>query len=373
MNLRHEGGFSVFRVVLGLLLFCGLLGAGIWAYRVPLRAKDLPSQAITTTIEIKKGMSSAEISSRLEELKVIESAQQFRLIGRVLRSWSKVKTGEYRVNSSQSPLEIFSVLNSGISIVYPVTIKEGANLYEVAQAIAAQGLTSSQVIISLAKSPEFALQTLPQEFKESVSASGLLTLEGFLFPDTYHFTKVMTPEDMLRQMVRRFQSAWSADLKAASKQLGMASFEVLILASMIEKETGAPYERPIISSVFHNRLRKRMKLQSDPTTIYGMWERYTGNIKKSDLLTHSAHNTYTIPALPIGPIANPGREAMTAAIKPETSEYLFFVSKNDGTHFFSRTYEEHNKGVRSFQLDPKARKGKSWRDLKRSAANARSK
>src|SRR6185312_975952 len=132
---------------------------------------------------------------------------------------------------------------------------------------------------------------------------------------------------------------------------------------IIEKETGAPQERPMISSVFHNRLRKRMKLQSDPTTIYGIWKRYDGNIHKSDLSTQNPYNTYFVPALPVGPISNPGREAIRAALNPATSDYLYFVSHNDGTHEFSTTYENHTKAVKKFQLDAKARAGKSWRDL----------
>ena len=145
----------------------------------------------------------------------------------------------------------------------------------------------------------------------------------------------------------------------------MSRHQVVTLASIVEKETGATSERPLISSIFHNRLRKHMRLQSDPTTIYGMWDRYAGKIHKSDLSTFSVYNTYTIPALPVGPIANPGKEAIHAALYPAQSDYLFFVSHNDGTHEFTRSYGEHTRAVGKFQLDPKAREGKSWRDLKK--------
>ena len=133
---------------------------------------------------------------------------------------------------------------------------------------------------------------------------------------------------------------------------------------MIEKETGAAEERPIISSVFHNRLTKRMRLQSDPTTIYGMWDHYEGKIHKSDLLAPTEYNTYTVPALPVGPISNPHAESIHAALYPAETPYLYFVSRNDGTHVFSRTYAEHNQWVQKLQVDPAAREGKSWRDLK---------
>jgi UPF0755 protein len=139
---------------------------------------------------------------------------------------------------------------------------------------------------------------------------------------------------------------------------------VIILASVVEKETGAKIERPAIAGVFTNRLKKRMRLESDPTTIYGIWQRYTGNIKKADLLEYTPYNTYKVPALPQGPISNPSLEAISAVLKPEQHEYLFFVSKNDGTHVFTRNYQEHLKAVDDFQRNSRARQGKSWRDLK---------
>lgn len=139
---------------------------------------------------------------------------------------------------------------------------------------------------------------------------------------------------------------------------------MIVLASIVEKETGAKVERPTIAGVFHNRLNKRMRLQSDPTTIYGIWERYKGNIRKSDLLEETPYNTYKIPSLPVGPICNPSLEAIKAVIKPEEHNYLFFVSKNDGTHVFTEKYSDHNSAVNEFQKNSKSREGKSWRNLK---------
>jgi UPF0755 protein len=189
------------------------------------------------------------------------------------------------------------------------------------------------------------------------------TLEGYLYPDTYFFNKTISPEDMTRQMVRKFFSVWSKEFDTRATQLGMTRHQVVTLASIVEKETGAPNERPMISSVFHNRLKKHMRLQSDPTTIYGIWKRYKGNIHKRDLLESTPYNTYTVAALPVGPISNPGVEAIRAALHPAESPYLFFVSHNDGTHEFTKTFGEHTAAVKRFQLDPKAREGKSWRDL----------
>jgi UPF0755 protein len=189
------------------------------------------------------------------------------------------------------------------------------------------------------------------------------TLEGYLFPDTYFLNKTMTAAEIIRGMVRKFAAVWGPDQDARAKELGMTQHQVITLASIIEKETGAPQERPLISSVFHNRLQKRMRLQSDPTTIYGIWDRYDGNLHKSDLSAQNPYNTYYVPALPIGPISNPGREAIRAALYPSPSNFLYFVSHNDGTHEFTSTYTQHINAVKRFQLNPRARDGKSWRDL----------
>jgi UPF0755 protein len=147
----------------------------------------------------------------------------------------------------------------------------------------------------------------------------------------------------------------------------MPRHEHVTLASIVEKETGAPGERPMIASVFHNRLKKSMRLQSDPTIIYGILDQNGGepvkNITKQDIITTTPYNTYKIEALPVGPIANPGKESLLATLNPAESDNFYFVSRNDGTHIFTKTYEEHSQAVRTYQLDPKMREGKSWRDL----------
>ncbi len=172
-------------------------------------------------------------------------------------------------------------------------------------------------------------------------------------------------------MVRRFNEVYSelSEKQATSKAIkaaGLSSHETVILASIVEKETGAAFERPLIASVFYNRLHKRMRLQSDPTTIYGMWNRdgyFRGNIRRKDLTEPTPYNTYKTPRLPIGPIANPGKNALLAILSPKQSKYLFFVSRNDGTHVFTRNYHDHQKAVNQLQKNPQARRGKSWRDL----------
>jgi UPF0755 protein len=186
-------------------------------------------------------------------------------------------------------------------------------------------------------------------------------LEGYLFPETYKFVPDSNPKDILSSMVQLFRKKVGS---LTEDHPFLNPTQVITLASVVEKETGAKWERPQIASVFTNRLKKRMRLESDPTTIYGIWERYQGNIKKSDLLEVTPYNTYKIPALPLGPICNPSLEAIQAVMKPDQTEYFFFVSKNDGTHVFTRNYKEHLQAVEEWQKKRNNRDGKSWRNLK---------
>jgi UPF0755 protein len=338
-----------------------LISAGLFAFS-PYQAGTQESMIF----EVTRGQAPAQISASLATQGVIKDASAFRWLGRLTAQWPKIKAGEYKVSAAMTPMEIFATFTSGVSVARPVTVREGENFYEIAAELEARGLAQKTRFLQLCKSPEF-IQTL------GLSQDGIVpkTVEGYLYPETYHFTRGMTPEEMIKQMTSKFLSIWTPAEDARAKEFGFTRHQVVTLASMIEKETGAEEERPMISSVFHNRLRKKMRLQSDPTTVYGIWERYSGNIRKADLLEATPYNTYAIPALPLGPISNPGKLAIQAALNPLTSENLYFVSQNDGTHVFSRTFEEHNSAVRKFQMDPKARAGKSWRDLvkKRAGAN----
>lgn len=357
------GSNSSFRWAL-VLLFLVILGVSIPAARLAHFAVNSKSgePRVESTVLIARGTGPSEIARQLESGKVISSAEDFVLVGRFLRKWKTIRMGEYLVSSAMTPLEIFSLLGSGKSIQHLVTIREGENMYEVADALEKEGLAARDRVLALCRDPDFMKA---QGFEGPLPPS----LEGYLFPETYSFTRVETPEQMLSAMIRKYRTIWEqvkSKHSARLMSLGLTEHQVVTLASVIEKETGAPEERPMISSVFHNRLRKKMRLQSDPTTIYGMWERYTGNIHKQDMLTPTPFNTYTVPALPLGPISNPGLQSIEAALNPVESEYLFFVSQNDGRHVFTKTFGEHTTAVKKFQLDPKAREGKSWRNLKQS-------
>lgn len=271
---------------------------------------------------------------------------------------SSLKVGEYSLNKSFTLNQILATLVSGKSVTRNLTIAEGLNLYDIAGIFEQSGLGTKSDFMTMVHDKEFIKSLLGEELE---------SLEGYLFPETYKITKFESPKNVVSQMVRQFLAVWGK-YDALAKQRKWTRNQLITFASIVEKETGAGFERPLVSSVFHNRLTKKMKLQTDPTVLYGLAVKKGEmplNISKLDLQTPSRYNTYTNFGLPPTPISNPGEDAINAAFQPATSKFLFFVSKNDGTHVFSETYANHNVAVRNFQMNPKAREGKSWRDLKK--------
>lgn len=312
--------------------------------------------------EVPSGKSFHVIAGQLEKQGVVSSALKLRILAKLTHQGGLVKMGEYALNRGMSPQEVLSVIVSGKSILHPITFPEGANIFEMAAALEAKNIYKRDEFLRAVHDPRLIRELLGVEVS---------SLEGYLFPETYNLTRYTPMREFIANMVQNFRAAY-ADAENQAKALGLAPqlarHELVILASMVEKETGAPEERPVIASVFYNRLKKNMRLQSDPTIIYGIWVdtgSYKQNITRDDLTHPTRYNTYTVPKLPFGPIANPGRESLGAVMKPAHSEYLYFVSHNNGTHAFSKTYEEHNRAVKNFQLNPAAREGKSWRDLKK--------
>jgi UPF0755 protein len=331
-------------------------GAGVFIYRY-LNQPVEPNRTERIAVLIEKGARPSEVAKQLADAGIIHHPKLFVYAGRILRVWGRLKFAEYDMSPSMTPLQVYRVLESGIGAHRELLVREGDNVYQIAEIMESAGLGPKDEILQLLKSRELIdLMGLGRE--------GMTSFEGYLLPNTYYFEKKDLAVTIIRRMVDAFLKTWTPALNARAQELGMTRYQVVTLASMIEKETGASHERPVISSVFHNRLKKRMRLQSDPTTIYGMWERYNGNIRKQDLRTPSPYNTYTVPALPEGPISNPHPLAVKAALYPDETEFLYFVSKNDGTHMFSKTYEEHDGWVQTLQRDRRAREGKSWRDLK---------
>lgn len=294
-------------------------------------------------IDIPHGTSFRVIAGSLERKGVIRDADNFLFAAKVMGAQKKVKAGEYEFSTNMTPIEVLRRLVKGEVRKYFVTIPEGYNIADIALVLEKEGLASAEDFIIKAKDGEFSRSF---GFKAS-------TLEGYLFPDSYLFTSGMKVEEIIRTMVERFKSVYYPELDEMARSKGMGVESVVTLASIIEKETGAPEERGLISAVFHNRLRKRIRLQSDPTVIYGI-EDFDGNLTKEHLRTRTPYNTYTNYGLPPGPIANPGRDSLEAAINPAPESYIYFVSKNDGTHYFSKTLAEHNRAVTKYQKNRSA-------------------
>jgi UPF0755 protein len=253
-----------------------------------------------------------------------------------------VKSGEYDLSPAMTPIEILAKLTTGEVKTYSVTFPEGLHFGEIAQRLAQAQIAPRDELIKAALSPELS-RALGVEAE---------SLEGYLYPETYRFRRGTPAESVLRSMVEQFFARLTAEDRAQLDASGMTLHQVVTLASIVEKETGVAEERPLIAAVFRNRLQKRMRLQSDPTVIYGILRArggFDGNLRKLDLQTDTPYNTYTRGGLPAGPIASVSMDSIRAVLSPADARYLYFVSRNDGTHHFSNTLEEHANAVRKYQ------------------------
>jgi len=301
-----------------------------------------PEQSVTVIVVIESGQQFKTIPAHLHRLGILKKPFKFGIYARIKHLDKRIKAGEYLLSSVMSPKEILHKFVSGKVRLYKVTLPEGYSQSQIAGVIAEVGLATEEAFMKAVYDSD-----LVHSF--GINAD---SLEGYLFPDTYYFSRGIPVEKMISTMVNRFYSQFKPEWKKRAEEIGFSIHEIVTLASMIEKETGAPFERPIISSVFHNRLKKKMRLESDPTVIYGI-KGFNGNITRKHLNAQTPYNTYRNRGLPPGPIANPGSAAIESALYPEDSSFLFFVSKKDGTHKFSTTISEHNRAVRKYQLRKK--------------------
>ena len=305
-----------------------------------------PSKTLSTKVVfIKKGTHLKKASEILEQEGIIKNRHFFVLLSTVLGKKTKVKAGEYEFNTRMLPLEVLDALVKGQVKRHLVTIPEGYTLSQIARLLEDLNLVQKEGFLQKVSSPVF-INSL------GFSPSAQPTLEGYLFPDTYHLFREMDPEEVIQMMVHQFKKIFGPDLANRASELGISQREAVILASIIEKETPLPEEKPLVSAVFHNRLKKKIPLQSDPTVIYGI-KNFNGNLTKEDLMRPTPYNTYLISGLPPTPICNPGKDSLLAAVQPAPVPYLYFVSKNDGSHFFSSDIEEHNRAVWKYQKNLK--------------------
>jgi len=305
------------------------------------RYADKPASAepVQRVIIVKPGQKFNSLSELLNEKGIINHPVKFRLFSRIKGYDKNIKAGEYLLSPSMTPKIILEIFVMGKVRLHRFTIPEGYNLQQVAQVVSRAGFGTPADFLKAATNVDLV-------HSKGIDAQ---TFEGYLFPDTYYFTKDATPEEIISSMVKRFWSVFKPEWKNRSKTLGFTIHQVVTLASIIEKETGSAAERPIISSVFHNRLKRKIRLESDPTVIYGI-EDFNGNITRRDLAEKTPYNTYRIKGLPPGPIANAGTKAIEAALYPADTRFLFFVSKKDNTHQFSTNIKDHNRAVRKYQL-----------------------
>jgi UPF0755 protein len=253
-----------------------------------------------------------------------------------------LKAGEYRFDRPATPLDVIGKIARGEVYVVSATFPEGLTIAEMSKIFETHGFGSGRAFSAAAAEPDVVAAVDP----------GAASVEGYLFPDTYLLPRRTDASRLVHAMIERFQKVLTPDLVAAAKLRGRSTRQLVTLASIVEKETARPDERPLVAAVYSNRLRIGMALQCDPTVIYALMRAgtYNGNLRRDDLAFDSPYNTYRYPGLPPGPIASPGKESIEAAAHPADVDFLFFVSRNDGSHEFARTLDEHNRNVQKYQV-----------------------
>jgi UPF0755 protein len=338
-----------------VLLLVTIVAAVLWTEYVRVRETYRGFAGPEQFVELPTGAGSRTIGERLVAGGVVRDSLTFRLALWISGQGRHLKAGEYRFDRAMTPTDVIDKIARGDVFVVTVTFPEGLTVAEMAKIAEAHGFGSAASFVAAAGDPS-PIRALDPSAK---------SLEGYLFPDTYAVQRKTDAAKLVRLMVAEYERAMTDALRAAAKAQGRSIRQFVTLASIVEKETGRADERPIVAAVYENRLKIGMALQCDPTVIYALTLRggYDGNLHHADLSYDSPYNTYKYPGLPPGPIASPGRASLEAVAKPADVDYLYFVSRNDGTHQFARTLDEHNKNVQKFQVD-------YFRDLRRQRQSA---
>ncbi len=289
---------------------------------------------VVRDISFPPGSGIRKLADELKAGGVIRSSWHFVLLTRLRGQAHKLKAGEYCFNAGMRPAQILKKLSTGDVDYRKFSMPEGYSIYQAAELLEQKGLFEKDEFLKKCRDADL------------LSSLGLnhQSVEGYLYPSTYNLTRGSNEEQLITQMVSQFNKKYAELSKTIGEAAGMSRNEIVTLASVIEKEAVSPEEKPLISSVFHNRLRLGMPLQSDPTAVYGV-RAYSGKVTKADILRPSPYNTYLNRGLPPGPIGNPGKDAIQAAMNPSRTDYIYFVARQDGTHQFSRTLDEHNRAV----------------------------
>ncbi|MBI4389112.1 MAG: endolytic transglycosylase MltG [Nitrospinae bacterium] len=325
---------TTFAIALGCLWAVG----GTFYYQ----ASQPASEDLKTRIfVIKPGQTLKQAARALSQRGLIRSPNAFILLAYLQKKQNHIQAGEYEISPAMLPAEILQKISSGQTVKYSITVPEGYSVREIASLLEQRGLADKNAFMDAAHD------------RQLIGSLGLPgdSLEGYLFPETYDISRSTSEPAIVKSMLELFKSrVLTPENLERAGELHFDFHQVVTLASLIEKETGLDAERKLISSVFHNRLRKKMLLQTDPTVIYALRETFDGNIRKKDLSIDSPYNTYKHIGLPPGPIASPGLKSVIAALYPAQTDYLYFVSRQDGSHQFSSNLIDHNRAVAEFQL-----------------------
>ena len=324
-----------------LLLIAAAATAGWFYLRLtrPYRGYEAGEQFV----EVSAGAGSRAIGERLVAGGVVPDSVTFRLGLWLSGKGRRLEAGEYRFDHAMTPLEVIDKIARGDVYVINVTFPEGLNANEMARIFEMHGLGAASAFLNAARDTSAVRANDPKA----------PDLEGYLFPDTYPLPRRVDAPKVVHLMTDRFARVWTPEIQQAADALGFSMRQVMTLASIVEKETARPDERPIVAAVYENRLKIGMALQCDPTVIYALARagRYTGNLRRDDLTFDSPYNTYRYPGLPPGPIASPGQSSIEAVVHPAPVDYLYFVSRNDGSHVFARSLDEHNRNVQRWQVE----------------------
>lgn len=277
------------------------------------------------------------VSERLEQEHLVRSKQFFYYLGRLSGQSSRLKAGEYELNTKMSSWEVLTVITGSHVKLHRITIPEGSTMFQIARLLEEQNLVDERQFLETCWDRAFLDELMIPSF----------SAEGYLFPETYFIPRGSSPKAIVRMLVDMFWSQVPVNVIEQVKIGSLSFHESLTMASIIEKETGLAGEMRLISSVFHNRIKKRMKIQSDPTAIYDLLP-YGGRVTRDHLFRKSPYNTYQTPGLPIGPISNPSAGAIYAAVFPERTDFLYFVSRRDGSHEFTSNYDDHKRAINKF-------------------------
>ena len=328
-------------LAIGIVIVATMMATWLgWSnIHAPYKGYDEAEQFVV----IRQGAASAEIGRTLADAHIVSDARAFRVALWWTRQGRNLKAGEYRFDHAMTPLEVVDVLVRGEVYTQRVTFPEGLTIAEMSKLYEMHGFGRARDFVEAAQHVE-RVADLDRTASD---------LEGYLFPETYALPRNGAATRLIELMVDRFRSVYGEEMRTRAVAAGMTTRQVVTLASLIEKETGKPEERPIVAAVFRNRLKIGMPMQADPTIVYALEKarRYDGNIRKDDLAMDSPYNTYKYPGLPPGPIASPGKASLEAALHPADVSYLYFVSRNDGSHIFATTLAEHSNNVRKFQVE----------------------